>query len=242
MTALARCTGDAEKVPSHRFVLTKRHIDPVGLSFEVQVERTHHDPGVSGMRPMQTHEVSSIERDDRAAIGKSKVQDGFVLHRFTSVTHVSKSHDVVTKAAQGLDDRERKVLVGEQARHGSLRRFVLADLPVDLVAMRAHVGPCVGEIFGLQGGVCLEQHRFSRAKPASLLQEPDGNAGAHDRRVTAAYSWNRIDAGKRIAQFLGHALEQPGFFTRCHAGQEDVGIDGHVWRIQTDSTPRGWTP
>ena len=242
MSTRAGCTGNAEKGPSQRFVLTNRCINPLGLSVKVQVERTHDDPGVSRMLPVQTHEVPSIERDHRAAIGNSQVQGGFVVHRFTSVTHVSKSHDVVTKATQGLDDREREVLVGEQARHSALRRFVLADLPVDLVTMRAHVGPRVGEIFGLQGGVCLEQHRFSRANPAGLLQEPDGNAGAHDRRVTAAYAWNRIDAGKRVAQFLGHALEQPGFFTRCHAGQEGVGIDGHVVRLDTDSTPRGWTP
>jgi site-specific DNA-methyltransferase (adenine-specific)/adenine-specific DNA-methyltransferase len=63
------------------------------------------------------------------------------------------------------------------------------DLPVDLVAMRAHVGPRVGEIFGLQGGVGLEQRRFGRAKPPGLLQEPDGDKQGVITRDVLTKQW-----------------------------------------------------
>ena len=47
-----------------------------------------------------------------------------------------------------LDDWKWKIFVGEQARHGRLRAFVVADLLADLVVVSTHIGPGTGQILG----------------------------------------------------------------------------------------------
>ena len=99
---------------------------------------------------MQPHKMPSIERRDGAAIGCCRLKHGFVGQSLVRFSQVGQCDDVVTEPAQRFDDWQRKVLVGEEARHGQLRCFVLADLPIDLVTMRAHIRPRVSEVLGVQ--------------------------------------------------------------------------------------------
>ena len=87
-------------------------------------------------------------RPVRSAVDAEK--HGLVGQRLLRFAQASQCDDVVTEPAQCFDGWQGKVLVGEEARHGQLRRFVLADLPIDLVTMRTYVRPRVGEVLGVQ--------------------------------------------------------------------------------------------
>ena len=128
-------------------------VDTCGLTFEVQIERTHDAAVVIRFRCVQPHEVSAIQRHDGSLIGRSQFKNGPVGKPLACPAGVDEGDDVVPHPAQRLDDREWEVLVGEEARHGRLRAFVVADLSFDLVQVSAHVCPGAGQIFRPQPGI-----------------------------------------------------------------------------------------
>lgn len=68
--------------------------------------------------------------------GKRRVTPPDVLseaERLPGFAGIGDGHYVMSSSAQRFDDRERKVLVSEEARQERLRAFVVADLSVDLV-------------------------------------------------------------------------------------------------------------
>ena len=66
--------------------------------------------------------------------------------RLPDLAGIGEGDHVVPDPTQCFDDREREVLVGEEARHRRLRAFVVADLSIDLVPVTPHVRPGAGKI------------------------------------------------------------------------------------------------
>lgn len=110
---------------------------------------------------MQSDKVLSIESHDGSIVGSRQTEDGLVCERPSGLAHVGNGQDVVPESAQRFDYPQRKILVGEQARHGRLRRLVIADLHVDLIAMRTNVCPRVGKVFRSQRRIRTKQISFT---------------------------------------------------------------------------------
>jgi hypothetical protein len=89
----------------------------------------------------------------------------------------------------------------------SLCGLVLANLRIDLLGMRARVGPSVYQILGTEIQVCSEQGLLAGAQAAGLLEEPNWNPGSNDTRLTAAHIRPRVDAWKIVIQILNHLIE-----------------------------------
>lgn len=87
---------------------------------------------------MQPDEVSPIQGHDGPLIGPSALKNGLVGECLSGLADVGDGDHVVPSATQCFDDWEREVLVSEEARHGRLRAFVVADLSIDLVPVRTH--------------------------------------------------------------------------------------------------------
>src|SRR5439155_14235920 len=95
-------------------------------------------------------------------------------------------------------------LVGARWRGGApslLRRLVLGDLRVDLVAVRTLVRPGVDQILRAQRGVGAQQIRFAHPEAARL----------DDAWLTAADARHATDAREVIAQVANHRPEQLRF-------------------------------
>src|SRR5690242_7393820 len=101
---------------------------------------------------MELDEVPAVESQHGSPFGMSEGQDRVVGDSLLGLSCFMGSPYVVAQLLQCLDDRPREVFVGVEPGHGS-SALVVADLPVDLVAMRANVGPGVHEILGPEGRV-----------------------------------------------------------------------------------------
>jgi len=82
---------------------------------------------------MQAHEVFPIQRHDCPLIGRGQFKNLLVCESLPSLAGIGDGDHVVADSTKSFDDREREVLVGEEARHGRLRAFVVVDLSIDLV-------------------------------------------------------------------------------------------------------------
>src|SRR5207249_4359181 len=85
--------------------------------------------------------------------------------------------------------------------------LVRLDLPVDLGAMRAGVGPSVDQILGAQGWVRVQDLSVAETGTARLLKEPHGDARPHDDHIAAAHTGDTLDAREGIAQVPRDPLE-----------------------------------
>jgi hypothetical protein len=198
-------------------------VNSFSLTHKIQIERTHDNARVISTCRMQAHKVFAIEGQDRPIATTGGIQDGFVSQGLTGLPCVVDRHNVMPEPTQFLNNWQREVLVGEQPRH-SLSRLILADLPVDLVAMRAHIRPGVRQIFSVQGGIRAEQIRLTRTESPSLLQYPDRYPRANDTRLAATDAPDGINARERVAQFARDALEELRLFSPRHARQQLIGL------------------
>lgn len=114
---------------------------------------------------------------------------------------------------------KRQVLVRIQPRHSS-GSLVCLDLSLDVVLVSADVSPGVGEIFGAEGGVSLQELLFRCAQTAGLFEKPDGNPGADEASFSATDLRAGIDAGEIVGEVLDDPLEELGFLASREGGQE----------------------
>lgn len=124
-------------------------IDPRGLTNEISIEGANNDTGVCGCRAMQTNEMEPIQRQYGSPFGDGEGQYILIRDGIARIASLAARQDVVPQPAQPFNYEEWEVFVGVQAGH-SLRRLVLRDLHVDLVAMNAIVGPGIDQIFRVQ--------------------------------------------------------------------------------------------
>ena len=85
-----------------------------------------------------------------------KSENCFVCHLLVSHAGFLNCQNTVAKPAEFRDYWQWKVLVSKEASH-ALCGLVLADLLFDLVSMRTHVIPSVGQIFRSQRRVAFKQ-------------------------------------------------------------------------------------
>ena len=78
--------------------------------------------------------------------------------------------------------------------------------------MRSRISPGVDKVLGAQGRIGSQELIFAHAQTAGLFQHPDGNAGAHNARFTAANPRGRIDSGKSVVQILRDEAKQLRLF------------------------------
>ncbi len=82
----------------------------------------------------------------------SEGQDQRVGDTLPGLPGLERRQDVMASEAEGLDHREREILVGVEAGHRS-GSLVLLDLPIDLLAMGEDVTPGIDEILRPQRGI-----------------------------------------------------------------------------------------
>ena len=94
----------------------------------------------------------------------------------------------------------------------TLRRLVVVDLAVDLVGVRADVGPGVDEVLSAQSRKGSQQVGLGRPESAGLLQDPDrdpellvGPIPASDTQLAIAYTGLR-QVAFRLGLMLRHAF------------------------------------
>lgn len=133
----------------------------------VPIERADNDPCMLRLFVMQPNEMPPIERDQNALLRRRQAQDLAIRHSAVGLPHVLHGQHIMTTTAQGVDRRQREVFVGKHPGHG-LGQFVVHNLLLNLVAMRAVVGPCVGKVLGAQGGITVEQLGFGRPEVPRL--------------------------------------------------------------------------
>lgn len=110
----------------------------------------------------------AVERQNRTVVGNGKLQHLLVGDPLLGFSSLLNRHHVMPQPPKLLDHRERKVFVGVKSSQAS-RLLILANLLVDLSAMRAHVGPSVRQVLGTQGRVKAQDLRFADISPTHLL-------------------------------------------------------------------------
>ncbi len=126
--------------------------------------------------------------------------------------------NVVTQTAQRFDDGLREILVGVEPQQDS-GVLVLANLALDLVPVRTHKGPRIGEILGSKRWVGAENIRVAHPEAAILLQGTNRDTGAHDARIATANTGRALDSGECIAKLANYRLKNLGLLCRCHLGE-----------------------
>lgn len=77
----------------------------------------------------------AVQRNEGPFVSNRETQDRLVWQRLPSPVRVGESHDVVAKATQFFDHRQREVFVREETCHDHSRRFVFPDLCRNLILM-----------------------------------------------------------------------------------------------------------
>ena len=113
--------------------------------------------------------------------------------------------------AQKFHRRKRKVFVGIERGHSSCR-FVLLNLPLDVLAMRTVKRPRLGEVAGEEGGIASEKIGLAGSELARTHEHPDRNPRPHNARLAAANVGPAFDAGKSIAEIGNDKLQKLRFF------------------------------
>jgi hypothetical protein len=123
-------------------------VNPPRLSVEVDIDGADDDASMVAARFVRTDEVPTVHRCDSTRVCDGEPKNLDIGHCLVRLAEVVKRDDVVPDATECKNNRERKVLVCENPRHCRSGRFVVADLSIDFVVMRAHVCPRLGEILG----------------------------------------------------------------------------------------------
>jgi hypothetical protein len=84
------------------------------------------------------------------------------------------------------------------------------DRSFDLVWVGAGVGSRIREIFGSQTGIGAEKVRVAYSLPATLLQNPNGDACSCDHRGATAYARSALDARESVPKIADYPLEKLG--------------------------------
>ena len=101
---------------------------------------------------METAKVPAIERHHDSSMGHRILQHRCIGIPLIRLAVLEDREDIVPQPAQFFDDGERNVFVCIQPSH-FLRRFVLDDLPIDLLPVEIVIGPGVTQVFGAQGRI-----------------------------------------------------------------------------------------
>ena len=142
-------------------------MDPLRQSLEVGIESADDNSFVIRCGLVQSNEVSPIHRDGDPTFGNSKRQNLCIKKSLPRFAAFRCRQHIVTKVAQGLNSREREVLVGVKAGHRS-RRLVGADLFFDVVFMGTSVSPGIGKVLRTQRWVAAQKFRFAGAEAFGL--------------------------------------------------------------------------
>ena len=164
----SRGAVDANELTEELHVRRDDCMNSLRLTRKIQIERTRDDPRVISTCRVQADKVLAIESQDNPILRASEIEDGFVRQGLPGLPRVVHGHDVMPESTQFLDNRQRKVLVGEQPCHG-LGCLVLANLRLNLVSMRTHIRPGVRQILGAQCGIGPQQIRLTRPQSSGLL-------------------------------------------------------------------------
>jgi hypothetical protein len=163
-------------------------MNTIRLAREVAIKRADHDARMAWPLAVEPNEVFTVQRDHRPLLVVRKLQYCLVRKSLSVLACFAHRQHIMTQRAQRRHHLGWEVLVRVKSRH-LLRSLVLADLLIDLVAVRTNVRPRVGEIFRAQRGICLQQFRFRHPKAARLLKHPDGDARPHNPGLATAYVW-----------------------------------------------------
>jgi hypothetical protein len=153
---------------------------------------------------MNGPEISTIEREERAAFASCLGENQCIAQSQSKTTDVVHGHDIVSDAAKAFDDRERKILVGEQTGHSSmLDRAVFLQFAFDFFGAAGRVFPGVFKIGGVQHGITFENVAITPAGSADFHQQPDGNASPGDAGGAATDPRRPFNAGDVDARMTG---------------------------------------
>jgi hypothetical protein len=96
-------------------------VDSPSLPFEVQIGSADDDSRVRGSLHVESHEVATIPRQDRAVTGCGDTENVEIVRAQVRQSRFAGRRGIVSEPAQSLDDLMREIFVGEQERHGSYR-------------------------------------------------------------------------------------------------------------------------
>jgi hypothetical protein len=222
-------TRDAHELSGQRRPTPDGGIDAARQRVEVEIDSADDDTGVSGIRVMQPDEVPPVQGHSRTAVRGGKLEHGAISQCMPGFPPIGDGDDIVPEATERLDHWPRQVLVGKQAGHRLLRGFVVADIPVDLVAMGADVRPGLYEVLGTERRVGVQEGSLGGTQAPRLFQQPNGNPRTDDGRLAAADIRQRVDARKGLTQFPGDTLKQLRLLAWCQSRQPRVrfGLSSH---------------
>ena len=103
-------------------------------------------------------------------------------------------------------------------------RFVLANLTVDFRAVGAAVRPCLSEVLGVQGGETAQDVGLGQSGRAGFRQQPYGNPGVRDARISATDIEARFDARKLVAQVRRDPLQDTRLLRAAHTTEQPFGF------------------
>jgi hypothetical protein len=155
---------------------------------------------------MELEEVPPIEGDHRAPLANCEEKDFAIWPGLSRLPRISNRKHVVSESAEFLHPGLRKILIRQEAGHGS-GGLVILDLILDQVAMASDEGPGVREILSPQGGIGAEKFCVARAQAAGLLEDPDWNPCTNDAGHTAQNAQGLLDTGERVAEIARNPLQ-----------------------------------
>jgi hypothetical protein len=181
------------------------------LSTKIGVECTQDDTSiVCSFLLMKAEKVAAIVGEENPALSDRERQNFRIRHGGIRFSGIQRRDDVMSQPPQFRDDLRRDIFVGIEMGH-SLRGFVLADLRLDFLSVRARVGPSVHEILGTQIWVGRQQGLLAGTETPGLLEKPNGNPRSHDARLAAAHVRARVDTWKIVVKLPNHPLEDLRF-------------------------------
>ena len=137
--------------------------------------------------------------------------------RLAGLIRLHHGQDIVSQAPKLGDNRQWELLIRREARHGS-RCFVLTNLLVDLFSVCTDICPGIRQVLGAQSRIAVQQIRFARTKPPSLLQHPDGDPRLDNASLPATNPRPGIDAREGVTQITHKgAAPVPAGHSTCQA-------------------------
>ena len=142
-------------------------MDTLGQGRKVGIICTDHYTRMPRCGLMQANEMPPVEREHNPLFCHGKRQNLRIRDGLSSPTTLHRRQDVMPEAPQDLHDRQGEIFVAIATRHAS-RRFVRKNVVLDLLVVRACIGPGIGQVLGSQRWIASQEIGFTRAETFCL--------------------------------------------------------------------------
>ncbi len=142
-------------------------MDTLGQGRKVGIICTDHYTRMPRCGLMQANEMPPVEREHNPLFCHGKRQNLRIRDGLSSPTTLHRRQDVMPEAPQDLHDRQGEIFVAIATRHAS-RRFVRKNVVLDLLVVRAGIGPGIGQVLGSQRWIASQEIGFTRAETFCL--------------------------------------------------------------------------